>query len=410
MNALLVATMHACFLATHALREAWQRNLLLLLALSSAIALPLATRATVRAATQELNARAQSTPLLLGAANSDFDLVFSALWFSPSPNAPTSGTMADLGLVEVDNLARAIPLVLGTTARGTPVVGTSLDYFDYRALDLAEGRQFAVVGQCVVGSRAARTLGLRLGDTIFTDPGALTDLAGVFPIELSVSGILAPQGTPDDAAIFVDTATAWTIRGIGHFHVAPQEVEQTSGAILGTKPDGTRILGEALRVDNEPTAAVAKDFHFHGDLRAAPMSAALVIPTNAKSQAILLGRFDDARSADASGARPRLIQPLEVSDRVSERIFAVEKLLDAVAAAALLGTLAVVALAFLLGIKLRAEELRVMERMGASRSRIALFLCTEAVMVLALATAVAAAISSFASEGAGALVAWIVSG
>ncbi len=402
--------MHAFFLAVRALRFAWQRNLLLLLALSFALALPLATRATVKAATHELDSRAQSTPLLLGAAQSDFDLVFAALWFSPMPHPTTTGSMRDLALVETDDLATAIPLVLGSTARTSPVVGTTLDYLAFRNLRFAQGRPFALVGQCVLGSQAAIALNLHVGEKVFTDPGALTDLAGVFPIELEITGILATTGTADDAAIFVDTSTAWTIRGVGHFHAPPTVADQATGRVIGQKPDGSLIAGEALPIESAPTTASAQDFHFHGDLSDAPLSAAIVIPKSAKAQAILLGRFDEARSSDLSGARPRLLRPIEVSDRVSQRIFTVERLLDAVAVAALIGTLAVVLLSFALGIKLRAEELRVMHRMGASRARIALFLSTEALCILVLASAIALALARFASQGAGALVAWIVQG
>ncbi|MSR41074.1 MAG: FtsX-like permease family protein [Phycisphaerales bacterium] len=403
----LRALEHACFLATRALRFAWRRNLLLVLALAFAIAVPLATRATVTAATHELDARAQETPLLLGSANSDFDLVFSALWFSAQNANPRSGTMADLALVEADDLAVAIPLALGLSARDTPVVGTTLDYFAFRKLGLHEGVLHASVGQCVLGSTAARALGLRVGDKIFTDPGALTSLAGIFPIELEVTGIFSTNATPDDAAIFVDLATAWTIRGVGHFHRAPKESDRATGAVIGTNPDGTLIAGEALRIENEPSTARVKDFHFHGDLAQAPMSAAIVIPKDAKSQAILLGRFDEARRSDAAGTRPRLVRPFEISARVSERIYGVERLLDAVALASLLATLLVVALAFALGIKLRADELRVMQRMGASRGRVALFLMSEGVLVLALATTIALGLAAAASTAAPSLVAWI---
>lgn len=407
MNVDVYALRHAAFLASRALLFSWRRNLLLVLALAAAIALPLATRATVFAATASLRARAQSTPLVLGAASSDFDLVFSTLWFSRSASTPTTGTMADLALVEVDGLALGIPLALGQTARALPIVGTTLDYFTFRNLRIARGTMHATVGQCVLGSDVARTLGVNVGARFFTDPGALTDLAGVFPIELEVTGIFAAHASPDDGAIFVDMATAWTMQGIGHFHDAPKDSDRETGAVIGVTPTGALIAGEALRIQSEPATARAQSFHFHGDLKDAPMSAAIVIPKDAKSEAILLGRFDAARRHNAAPTHPRLIQPLEVSDRVSDRIYGVERLLNAVALASLLATLLVVALAFALGIKLRADELRTMERLGASRARVALFLFTEGIAVLCLATGIALLLAQVAASSAESLVRWI---
>ncbi|MSR40969.1 MAG: FtsX-like permease family protein, partial [Phycisphaerales bacterium] len=54
-----------------------------------------------------------------------------------------------------------------------------------------------------------------------------------------------------------------------------------------------------------------------------------------------------------------------------------------------------------------ADELRVMQRMGASRGRVALFLMSEGVLVLALATTIALGLAAAASTAAPSLVAWI---
>ena len=51
-------------------------------------------------------------------------------------------------------LATAIPLHVRLRARGRPVVGTSLDYFDFRSLTLAEGRGLGLLGEAVLGAAA----------------------------------------------------------------------------------------------------------------------------------------------------------------------------------------------------------------------------------------------------------------
>jgi putative ABC transport system permease protein len=153
---------------------------------------------------------------------------------------------------------------------------------------------FATIGECVVGANAARALGgVKPGDRFFTDPASLSELAGVFPLELTVTGVLAPTQSPDDGAIFVDLRTMWTIRGLGHRHDEPAQ-SATPGAVIGTVPTATgdnKIAGEALSIARAAAEGVAADFHFHGSTDDFPIDGAIVRPADAKAQAILLGRF-----------------------------------------------------------------------------------------------------------------------
>ena len=56
-------------------------------------------------------------------------------------------------------LAPAIPMYVRFKVRDQPIVGTTLEYFSFRGLELAEGRQMTVLGEAVLGSRAAERLG-----------------------------------------------------------------------------------------------------------------------------------------------------------------------------------------------------------------------------------------------------------
>ncbi len=51
-----------------------------------------------------------------------------------------------------------------------------------------------------------------------SDPENVFDLAGSYPVNMHVKGILAPAGTADDGAIFTDYKTEWIIIGIMHGH------------------------------------------------------------------------------------------------------------------------------------------------------------------------------------------------
>jgi putative ABC transport system permease protein len=296
--------------------------------------------------------------------------------------------MRDLARIELESLGSALPIALGATARKAPIVGTTVDYFDTRTLAPARGRMYATIGECVAGAAAARELALTEGSKLFTDPESLSNLAGVFPLELTIVGVLPPTNSPDDRAIFVDLRTMWSIRGLGHRHDEPAQ-SAAAGAVIGAK-DGNTIAGEALPIERAAAAGVAPDFHFHGSPDDFPIDGALVYPADAKSQAILLGRFT------GKDEELQLVRPDLFAERVLDRIFGVGRVLGAVAAGAAILVGLVAATTFALSIRLRAEELTLMRRLGASRSRIALFLAVEAALMLAGAALVAAAVAASA--------------
>jgi putative ABC transport system permease protein len=103
-----------------------------------------------------------------------------------------------------------IPISLGDSHRGFPVVGTSAAYFDHyrhgedQALVLAEGQRFAGIGEAVIGAEVARQLGYRLGAPIVLSHGD-----GAFEANdhadqpFRVVGILAPTGTPVDRSVHI---------------------------------------------------------------------------------------------------------------------------------------------------------------------------------------------------------------
>ena len=135
--------------------------------------------------------------------------------------------------LRTSGLVDPIPVHARHHSQGVPIVGTSLDYFDYRGLSVAEGRQLATLGEAVLGAGAAERLGVKLDDSVISSPESVFDIAGVYPLKMPVVGILARSLSPDDDAIFVDLKTVWIIEGIGHGH---QELTrpEAAGAVLKT--------------------------------------------------------------------------------------------------------------------------------------------------------------------------------
>ena len=79
-----------------------------------------------------------------------------------------------LGLAEVERIASSglatpIPLHLRYQAGGHRIVGTTTDYLDFRGLELAAGRRFAILGECVLGADAANEVDAISGATMTSD-------------------------------------------------------------------------------------------------------------------------------------------------------------------------------------------------------------------------------------------------
>jgi putative ABC transport system permease protein len=178
--------------------------------------LPLSLELLLDESERQLMSRAVSTPLVIGAKGSSLDLVMNTLYFGDE--VPELISMNASERVENTDLALAIPVYARFQARGNPIVGTTLDYFDFRGLKVADGRSLALLGDCVLGAKVAENLNLKPGDSLVSSPETLFDLAGVYPLKMKIAGVFEKLHTSDDLTVFVDLKTAWIIQGLGHGH------------------------------------------------------------------------------------------------------------------------------------------------------------------------------------------------
>jgi len=354
------------------------KTLLLVLSLSVFLGLPLVMRAMSAVIQRSLMARAQSTPLLLGKKGSSLDLVVEALYFQPK--AIEALTQADVDEIDDTGLAQAIPVRTGLMARQHPVVGTTLDYFSFRGLEIAQGRPLATLGECVVGAKAAKALDLNLGRSILTSPSTLFDLAGVYPLRLRVVGTLKPSYGPDDRAVFVDVKTAWVAEGLGHGH---QNLATADGDVVLKRKDGTATANAKLVQFNEITDENVDTFHFHGDPTGYPVSAVIAVPHDDKAGVLLRGRLvnDLAR---------QLLRPAQVVQGLNEQIFRFERVLRIIVWTVGLATALMFVLVMVLSWRLRADELRTMTRLGCSRWKAVQIMGAEVFLMVGASVVLAA--------------------
>ena len=333
--------------------------------------LPLSIGLLVKRAETQLRARAVETPLLLGKAGSALELTFNGLYFTKP--AITTLSYRQVEEVRESGLAEAIPLYARFSASGYRIVGTSLEYFDFRGLEYAEGRPLLRLGECVIGATVAEREGLKEGDSLISSPETLFDLAGVYPLKMKVVGVLAPSGTPDDGAVFVDPKTTWIIEGLGHGHVEAAE----SSADQRLKADGSDAvkLNASVVQYNEVTPENAASFHFHGETGDNPITSIIVIPNDAKSQAIIKGRY-------APNEELQLISPEEEMDELFATVFSVQQLVLWLLGVVGAATLLIGGLVFLLSYRLRREEFGHLRRLGADIATLRALIAFEAGFVI----------------------------
>ena len=343
------------------------RSLILILALTSLFYLPLTLRLIVSVSEEFLLSRSEETPLVMGLRGSEMDLVLGALYFKRS--AQRTFPRGELREIEKEGRAEVIPLHYLYTARDFPVVGTSPSYFSRRNLTLASGTMPLVLGECVAGSSAAKKLGLQAGDSIVTDPENPYHLAGSYPLELKITGILAPSFSWDDRSFFTDIKTAWVIQGLGHGHE-------------NLNTERSRVTANAsLPLYNSISSENALSFHFHGDLDRFPVSAALVFPRDAKAEALLLAE----REEDAVV----LSEPDKVIQRLLDTLFRIRDILGWVLAIALTVSSITVVFILALTVRMRRKESLTMYKIGGSAS-MTLFLTGLELLILSCLSLVTA--------------------
>lgn len=332
--------------------------------------LPLSLQILLDESELQLRARAVDTPLVVGAKGSALDLVMNSLYFDKE--VPRLISMLALQQLETTELAVPIPLYIRFKARNYPIIGTTLDYFDFRQLSIKQGRMLAVLGECVIGADVARELGLSPGDSIISSPENLFDLAGIYPLKMKVVGVLDRSHTIDDIGIFTDVKSTWIIQGLGHGHM---DVTQTEDNSVILKKDSESVTANAKLVQyTEITKDNLDSFHFHGEANQYTLTAVIALPNNTKSATILRGRYIENKAF-------QITKPADVINGLMENIFRIKDVLDAVIILVGFTTFIAILLVFSLSLRLRKGEINTIFKLGCSRLTIVRLLSAEIFIV-----------------------------
>ena len=354
---------------------------ILVLCLAITLFVPVATSLLTARYERSLVARSDATPLVVGAKGSRFDLVLGALYFRQSEIDPVKHALYEE--LRTNDELLVIPLHVGYTAQAQPVVGTTLDYLDWRGLRTERGRRPAAVGEAVLGARAAERLGVALdGDTtIFSDQPELYDIARPPAVKLRVVGVLAATGTPDDDAVFVDIKTTWLLGGFLHGHREVTTIDDPD-MLIGRTDEHVAVSG-ALIENNEVTGDNVESFHMHGDPSQLPLTAVIVDPATAKAGTMAKAQINVAGAA-------QMVEPRLIVDELLEFVFRIKAALDALAAVLAVCTALLGILVLVLSLRLRAGEIATLQRMGCGRNTVFMLCASEVGMIVALSLLLAA--------------------
>jgi putative ABC transport system permease protein len=372
------------YIAWRYLRYNWGKTIVLIASISLIVFLPAGLQLVVHEGARMLTERAESTPLLIGPKGSAIDLVLSALYFKEPSLDPME--FGEVTRIAEAGLAVPVPLHMRYSVGAHRIVGTTPEYFEFRAFDFARGRAMAILGECVLGSAAARALGADVDGHVLSSPAGAFDVAGSYPLKMRVVGVLNPTNTADDDAVFVDLKTSWAIAGLAHGH---QDVAAPDAADNVLKHEGENLVASpAVLSYTEITLDNIDSFHFHGDPGTFPVDAILAVPKDRKSGVMLRGRFEEGSET------LQILVPLDVINELLDTLFSVRDYIVLIGIALGIATIAICVLVFVLSIRIRKREIETIRKIGAPRKRLYAILATEIVLVVALSILVAGGLTA----------------
>lgn len=382
----------ALYLAWVHIRYHSGRSALLILVLAILGTIPLMTERFGQLAEAQLLERADATPLIYGPPGSQLDLALKVVFFEGEPEAQI--TMADFETLADMRLGTPLPILRTHAARGFPIVGIDVEYLRFRGLSVAGGRQMVRLGEAVVGADVAAQLSLAPGDKVQSEIREIFELAGAYPLRMTVVGVLGRTGTPDDRAIFTGLKTAWVVAGFGHGHEDLAATRDQS--VVLSRDDGRIVANAKLTEFIEITEENAARFHAHGDPDEFPLSAVLIDPEDDRGAAILRGRIEDA------GNLRQVFRPLGVVQGLLEEVFRIKSVLNMLVGIVSVAALTALAMMVWLSLKLRRREFEIAHRIGADRSAMPRLVSAELLLLVGagavLCLALLALIEAFGAD------------
>ncbi|MET1115628.1 MAG: FtsX-like permease family protein [Comamonas sp.] len=344
------------FLLGLAWRSAWNRRFTLTLTVLS-IALSTFMLLGVERVRTDLrssfSAAVSGTDLIVGARTGSVQLLLYSVFHvgAATNNIRWSSVEA---LEQLRGVAWVVPLSLGDSHRGFPVLGTTSAYFEHfrygeqQPLSLRAGQRFRDLYEVVIGAELADRLGYQVGQRIALAHGMGEVSLGASHADkpFTISGILARTGTP------VDRTAHISLEAMEAIHV-----DWIAGAPLPGRSIGAE---QARAMQLQPRSVTAALVGLHN--RAAV--------------------FSVQRQVNGFGAEPLMsVLPGVALDELWDVVGAGEQALLLMSGLVALVSMAGLMSVILAGLNERRRELAVLRTVGASLRQVLALLAFEGILL-----------------------------
>jgi putative ABC transport system permease protein len=349
-------------LLTLAIRSAWNRKLTLgltMMAIALSVTMLLGVERLRNEAHQGFSHSVAGTDLVIGARTSPVQLMLYAVFrIGEATNNIRWDAYEDIAANPM--VAWSIPISLGDSHHGFPVLGTTPAYFehfrygDQNPLTFTGGKPFKDTFDAVLGSEVSAQLGYKLGSHIVLSHGmGMSGLPEHGDKPFIVTGILAPTGTPVDRTVHV------SLEAISAIHL-----DWVGGAPL-------------------PGFSIPQKFVHKFDLKPREITAALI---GLKSRAAV---FRVQRMVNDYRGEPLLgVMPGVALEQLWQVVGVAEKSLLAVSAMVVVVGLSGLVAVVLASLNERRRELAILRSVGARPWEIFLLLSSEGLFITIAGTLV----------------------
>lgn len=378
-------------LALKSLRNRKLTATLTVLSIALSVLLLLGVERVREQARESFAAAVSGTDLIVGARGNPVHLLLYAVFHIGNA---TNNIRWDSyqSLVTRPGVAWALPLAMGDSHRGFRVVGTSIEFFtrfrygDAQTLKLSEGSPFSNDTQAVLGAEVARQLRYTLGSAIVLAHGA-GEVSFIKHDEhpFTVTGILAPTGTPVDRAVYI------SLEGVHALH----DEDPIADPLASLPPDPLRAgAGKANTSDHDGHAEEHASHEEHADAKrhaghdsradggrhgesvgaAKPSVTAALLGLSSRAAALSLQRSINEYPAEPLTAilpGPTLLEVWGMVGMVEKTLFALSVLVLGVGLAGML-------VALLTSLNERRREMSILRAIGARPAHIFALIMGEA--------------------------------
>ena len=335
-------------LITLAARSAWARRFTLaltIIAVALSTMLLLATERLRQDVRSSFSQALSGTDLIVGARGSPTQILLHTVFhLGPPTQAVSLKTIEAIG--ELPQVAWVVPIALGDTFRGFPVIATDERFLrhvrvgDRQPLALAQGCEHGRHAEAVIGAQVASRLGLTTGARIALSHGSGPLAEGAHDDQpFTVTGVLAPSGSPLDRTVLISLESMHALH---------------AGWVAGVRP------GRGAQASADPSA------------RPATVSAALV-GLRARSAVFSVQRRLQAERDEPLTA----VLPGVTLDELWQALGLGETALRLMGALVALASLAGLVSVILAGLDARRRELAILRSVGAGPGTLVMLLLTE---------------------------------